>query len=116
MSKTLCVLPWMHLATHPNGGASLCCRSNHNDAISWAKKQGTNSLVTLDDDSLEDIINSPKFIKVRQDMIDGRRPIECEGCWRDEDSGLESKRQYENKRWAHIIDQLEKSAYIKRPN
>jgi MoaA/NifB/PqqE/SkfB family radical SAM enzyme len=116
MSKTLCVLPWMHLATHPNGGVSLCCRSNHNDAVSWAKKQGTNSLVTLDNDSLDDVINSDKFIKVRQDMIDGRRPIECEGCWRDEDAGLESKRQYENKRWAHIIDQLEKTSFIKRPN
>ena len=116
MSKTLCVLPWMHLATHPNGGASLCCRSNHNDAISWAKKKSTNSLVTLDNDGLEEIINSDKFIKVRQDMIDGRRPIECEGCWRDEDSGIKSKRQYENERWAHIIKDLEKTAHIKRPN
>jgi len=116
MSDTLCVLPWMHLATHPNGGCSLCCRSNHNEAISWAKKGDTQSLALLDNSSLDDVINSKKFIEVRQAMIDGKRPVECEGCWRDEDSGLESKRQYENKRWAHIIDQLEKSAYIKRPN
>jgi len=116
MSKTLCVLPWMHLATHPNGGASLCCRSNHTDAVSWAKKPSTNSLVTLDNDSLDDVINSDKFIKVRQDMIEGRRPIECEGCWRDEDTGIKSKRQYENERWAHIINQLEKTSFIKRPN
>lgn len=116
MSNTLCVLPWMHLATHPNGGCSLCCRSNHNNAISWAKKDNSESLALLDDSSLLDIINSKKFIEVRQSMIDGKRPVECEGCWRDEDAGLESKRQYENKRWAHIIDQLEKTALIKRPN
>jgi len=116
MSDTLCVLPWMHLATHPNGGCSLCCRSNHNNAISWAKKDDSQSLALLDDSSLDNIINSKKFIEVRQAMIDGKRPVECEGCWRDEDSGIESKRQYENRRWAHIIDQLEKSAFIRRPN
>lgn len=112
MSKTMCVLPWMHLATHPNGGASLCCRSNHTDAISWAKKTNTNSLVTLDNDSIAEIMNSNTFVKVRQDMIDGRRPIECEGCWQDEDRGLKSKRQYENERWAHIIPKLEQTAKL----
>jgi hypothetical protein len=116
MSKTMCVLPWMHLATHPNGGASLCCRSNHTNAISWAKKTDTNSLVTLDNDTIDDIMNSNAFIKVRQDMIDGRRPIECEGCWQDEDKGLKSKRQYENERWAHIIPKLEKTAKLKNIN
>lgn len=112
MSKTLCVLPWMHLATHPNGGASLCCRSNHTNAISWAKKDDTQSLVMLDNDTVTDIMNSKKFIEVRQAMIDGQRPIECEGCWSDEDKGIKSKRQYENERWAHIIPLLEKSAKL----
>lgn len=102
----------MHLATHPNGGASLCCRSNHTNAISWAKKDDTQSLVMLDNDTVTDIMNSKKFIEVRQAMIDGQRPIECEGCWSDEDKGIKSKRQYENERWAHIIPLLEKSAKL----
>jgi len=116
MSDTLCVLPWMHLATHPNGGCSLCCRSNHTNAVSWAKLADSNSLATFDNANIDQIINSKKFIEVRQAMIDGKRPVECEGCWSDEDKGLKSKRQYENERWAHIIEKLEKTAYIKRPN
>ena len=116
MSDSFCVLPWIHLATHPNGGCSLCCRSNHTNAISWAKKDDSQSLVLLDNDGLDDIINSKKFVEVRQAMLDGKRTDECEGCWYDEDNGIKSKRQYENERWAHIIDELEKSAYIKRPN
>jgi len=116
MSNTLCVLPWMHLATHPNGGASLCCRSNHTDAISWAKKKESQSLVMLDNDNVEDIMNSEKFVEVRQAMIDGKRPIECEGCWKDEDAGIKSKRQYENERWAHIIPKLEQTATLKDIN
>ena len=112
MSDTLCVLPWMHLATHPNGGASLCCRSNHTHAISWAKKSDSQNLVMLDNDSIEEIMNSDKFIQVRQAMIDGKRPVECEGCWSDEDKNIKSKRQYENERWTHIIPLLEKSARL----
>jgi hypothetical protein len=112
MSDTLCVLPWMHLATHPNGGASLCCRSNHTHAISWAKKSNSQNLVMLDNDSIEEIMNSDKFIQVRQAMIDGKRPVECEGCWSDEDKHIKSKRQYENERWTRIIPLLEKSARL----
>jgi hypothetical protein len=106
----------MHLATHPNGGASLCCRSNHTDAVSWAKKKESQNLVMLDHDKVEDIMNSDKFVEVRQAMIDEKRPIECEGCWQDEDAGIKSKRQYENERWAHIIPKLEKSAKLKDIN
>ena len=112
MSDTLCVLPWMHLATHPNGGASLCCRSNHTHAISWAKKSDSQNLVMLDNDSIEEIMNSDKFIQVRQAMIDGKRPVECEGCWSDENKDIKSKRQYENERWKHIIPLLEKAAKL----
>jgi len=116
MSDTMCVLPWMHLASHPNGGCSLCCRSNHTQAVSWAKQDDSESLATFDNSSIPNIMNSKKFIQVRQTMLEGKRPIECEGCWRDEDSGIESKRQYENKRWAHVTDKLEKTAFIKNPN
>ena len=70
----------------------------------------------LDHDKVEDIMNSDKFVEVRQAMIDGKRPIECEGCWQDEDAGIKSKRQYENERWAHIIPKLEKSAKLKDIN
>lgn len=115
MSETFCVLPWMHLATHPNGGASLCCRSNHTNAISWAKKAGSSDLMLLDNDQISDVINSETFVRVREQMLNLQRPVECEGCWQDEDAGLESKRQYENKRWKHVIPLLEQKAEITKP-
>ena len=113
ISKTFCVLPWIHLASHPNGGVSLCCRSNHTDAISWAKSAGSKDLLTLEKNSLEEIVNSETFTRVRSDMLEGIRPLECEGCWKDENLGLESKRQYENKRWSKVIPLLDKSSIIK---
>ena len=115
MNNSLCVLPWMHLASHPNGGASLCCRSNHTNAVSWAKSDN-GELRTFDNSTLPEIINSQSFIRIRQEMMDGKQPVECEGCWRDEAAGLESKRQYENKRWEHVVSQLEQTAVLKTPN
>lgn len=116
MSNTFCILPWIHLATHPNGGVSLCCRSNHKDAISWAKQSSSQNLLTLENNKLSEIINSDKFVEVRQAMLNGERPIECEGCWLDEEAGIESKRQYENKRWSHIVSTIERSAVISSPS
>jgi organic radical activating enzyme len=106
----------MHLASHPNGGQSLCCRSNHTDAVSWAMKPGSTELQTYDNTPLKTIANSETFVRVRQAMLNGERPVECEGCWRDEDAGLESKRQYENKRWEHIISELEQTAVLASPD
>ena len=116
MKDTRCVLPWMHLASHPNGGQSLCCRSNHIDAISWAMQPGSTSLQTFDNTSLSTMANSETFVRVRQAMIDGKEPVECEGCWQDEAAGLVSKRMYENERWAHIIPELEQTAVLSKPD
>lgn len=115
MSKTLCVLPWMHFASHPNGGQSLCCRSNHKDAVSWAMKPGSTMLQTFDDTSLKTMANSETFVRVREAMLRGEQPVECEGCWADERAGLQSKRQYENERWAHVVYELEQTAVLKDP-
>lgn len=116
MSDSFCVLPWIHLASHPNGGVSLCCRSNHINAASWAKHEDTNSLFILDHTNLNQIINSPTFVSVREQMLLGQKPYECEGCWKDEEAGITSKRQYENSRWEKVIPIISKTAYIQKPN
>jgi hypothetical protein len=116
MKDTRCVLPWMHLASHPNGGVSLCCRSNHTDAISWAMKPKTTQLQTFDNTNILTIANSDNFVRVRQEMMEGKEPVECEGCWKDEAAGLVSKRMYENERWAHIVPELEQTARLTKPN
>ena len=116
MSNTMCVLPWMHLASHPNGGQSLCCRSNHTGAVSWARKPKSSDLQTFDNTPLVDMANSETFVRVREQMIGGERPRECEGCWKDEAAGIPSKREYENERWKHIIPELERTAVLSRPN
>ena len=46
MSKTLCALPWIHLATRPNGDVRVCCTANASGAgVVDSKESG---LVTQD--------------------------------------------------------------------
>ena len=35
--NTFCVLPWIHLATHPHGGTSLCCVTDFKDGAGMSK-------------------------------------------------------------------------------
>lgn len=95
MSKTLCVLPFMHLATHPNGLVTPCCIANYENGVSFSRTNG--KLLNLADDSIDDIMNSDSFKNIRSEMLNGNEPIECKGCYNLEKQGIESKRLRENK-------------------
>jgi sulfatase maturation enzyme AslB (radical SAM superfamily) len=56
-----------------------------------------NQFLTLDEDSIDSIINSETFTNVRLKMLAGEEPKECENCFARERSGNISKRQYEQK-------------------
>ena len=34
---TYCPLPWQHLATHPHGGVTTCCISDHTNGLNRAR-------------------------------------------------------------------------------
>ncbi|AGH96563.1 twitch domain-containing radical SAM protein [Pseudobdellovibrio exovorus] len=104
-SKTICVLAWNHLATHPGGEVSLCCISDHRDAASMAKNSQS-QLLNLTKNSLDEILNSEVFCNTRKQMLEGKRPPICEVCYRHEDAGLQSKRQYENAQYPKTLKQV----------
>ena len=51
MNDTFCVLPFTHLATHPDGDVTPCCESN-------LKPRTNGKILNLNTDSIEDIRNS----------------------------------------------------------
>jgi len=100
--KTACVLPWVHLATHPNGLVSPCCVANYENGICFARStnaDGVTDILDLSVNSIDEIMNSDSFTEIRRKMKKGEKPIECNGCYKDEENGIESKRQRENKRF-----------------
>ena len=97
-SESFCVLPWIHLATHPHGGVSLCCRVDYTDGIGMAFNQVSQNkkFLNLNQSSVSEIINADSFKSARLDMLRGQWPKACLGCKKDEISGIKSKRQREN--------------------
>jgi hypothetical protein len=101
---SICVLPWIHLATHPIGTVTPCCITDMTNSISTASHPNGNHLF-LGKDKLEDITNSDKFNEVRRQMINGEKPAICQKCYKYEDGGVESKRIESNKKFEEFIDQ-----------
>lgn len=109
LSKTFCPLPWIHMATRPNGDVRLCCTSNASGAgIVDAKEIG---LVTKDgvrmnlrEHTIEQVWNSEFMRNTRLQMLDGKVPESCTKCFAEESMGIKSKRNWETVVWQERVD------------
>jgi MoaA/NifB/PqqE/SkfB family radical SAM enzyme len=106
---TFCPLPWIHIATRPNGDVRLCCTSNASGAgevdektIGLVKKGETN--LNLRDNTIEEIWNSDFMKQTRLQMLKGEIPSSCRKCFVEESNGIISKRQWETEVWNNRLD------------
>jgi sulfatase maturation enzyme AslB (radical SAM superfamily) len=103
-SSTFCVLPWIHVATRPNGDARLCCGSNASQAHTGVMDAG---LVKKNDgvaanfgkESLSSAWNNDYMKDVRVTMLAGKIPTSCNKCFEEEENGIVSKRVWETYYW-----------------
>lgn len=103
MSK-VCALPFLHLATHPNGNTSLCCISDHKNCASHAKDG--NKILTLNESSVDTMFNSETYRNTRLEMLAGKEPNACRRCYDEERDGIKSKRQEENGRYLSSVQNI----------
>jgi MoaA/NifB/PqqE/SkfB family radical SAM enzyme len=89
---TFCILPWIHLYVGPDSNVLPCCVADRQHPMG-----------SVNDQSADSILKSPKFNYLRQNMLEGRRSKECNRCYQQEDSGLLSDRQKHNSTWKHRI-------------
>ena len=80
MSKTFCPLPWIHLATRPNGDVRVCCTANASGAgITDEKEAGLvkedGVAMNLRDHTIEEVFNSSHMRRTRLQMIKGEVPV-----------------------------------------
>lgn len=80
VSKTFCILPWLHLYVNPNGDVLPCCLASK-------------SLGNLHDNSVIKIWNSLEYQQLRQRMLIGEKSEHCKDCYILEERGIKSKRQ-----------------------
>jgi hypothetical protein len=102
--KTFCSLPWLHLATHPDGGVTLCCISDHKNGESRSRNLNPVRFLNLNNEPVEKIMNSDYFKQVRLDMLDGKIPHACQRCFQEESAGIRSKRLEENEKFKFTED------------
>jgi len=109
MSNTFCPLPWIHLATRPNGDVRVCCTANASGAgdddikdAGLVKKDG--QIMNLQNHTIAEVWNSNYMKTVRLQMLAGEAPASCTKCYAEEQSGIASKRQWETVVWRERID------------
>ena len=97
MTDTYCPLPWQHLATHPHGGVTLCCISDHTDGLNRARnfKQDYDEFLDLNNQDINSLMNSDYYKEVRLQMLNNEKPKACMRCYDEEAKGIKSKRQHE---------------------
>ena len=102
-SCTFCVLPWIHLATRPNGDMRLCCTANASGAgedheVGLVKMENGRPANFTRNTPLE-AFNNDYMKSVRTTMLRGEIPASCKGCFDEEAQGVVSKRIWETATW-----------------
>jgi len=82
---TMCIDPWINLEINLKGQISPCC----------IYEQSLDDK-SIKDFSLLDIINHKTQIELKQQFLQGDRPLGCQKCWQDETNGKVSKRLRDN--------------------
>lgn len=109
ISKTWCPLPWIHIATRPNGDVRLCATANasgsgetENKTAGLVKHDGIQ--LNLRQHTIEEVWNSSYMKDVRLTMLKGEMPASCQKCYREEATGINSKRLWETLEWKDRVN------------
>lgn len=103
-SESFCVLPWIHLATRPNGDMRICCVANASGAdtgdysVGLVKKENGQP-ANFGNDLPTEAFNNDYMKSVRKLMLSGEVPASCTKCFEEEEQGIVSKRVWETGAW-----------------
>lgn len=105
-SPSFCVIPWIHMATRPNGDARLCCVTNASGAttgdygVGLVKKEN-GAPANFGRDTPLSAWNNDYMRDVRKTMLQGKIPASCTKCFEEESNGVASKRIWEAYDWTN---------------
>lgn len=96
-----CALPFVQYSTYNGGRYRLCCMAKEPD-----------ELVNQEQLGIAGTWNHDYIKEVRRKMTSGEWLSECSECQRLERNGIVSSRQWENKQWADVIDEVVATASV----
>jgi radical SAM protein with 4Fe4S-binding SPASM domain len=96
--KTVCAVPWMHLAFEPSGKVIPCCLTSTHNYFAG----------DLNEQTIEEIWNSDNMKSIRKDMINGIEPTICNKCFDQERVTGESGRVHHARDFANVLREIPK--------
>ena len=98
--NNFCVLPFSTILLRADSSISVCCYNTS------AAKNNNGETAFLYRDALEDPFFFPFFSDLRKSMLANERHPSCAKCWADDDTGLLSKRKFENLAQAQLVQKV----------
>jgi radical SAM protein with 4Fe4S-binding SPASM domain len=94
-SKVFCMFPWVHLNVTPKGDIYPCCSNNYTEPFGNTKQT-----------SLKDAFNNPQMKQIRLNMLNDTPSKICEFCYKHEQAGPYSFRNYSKEHFAKHFDEI----------
>lgn len=85
--ESICAQPWVSLDINAQGEFRPCC------FYKGKLSDDTGAAFHASRDSFESVYNSNSMKQLREDFKQGKKPIECTKCWKEEADNTTSKRQ-----------------------
>ena len=95
-SDSFCIYPWINLRINTLGGISPCC-----------KFDTTGLTENINSDNIKELYLGKSMSALREDLRHGRRPTQCNACWKEESVGIESMRQRAKYKFREIYNRLD---------
>ena len=81
-NSAFCILPFSQSHINTDGTVHVCCVGDWDHALSR----------NVSKENILDIWRGEKYQKIRQQMLDGERPVLCQGCYNLDDAAGGSDR------------------------
>jgi MoaA/NifB/PqqE/SkfB family radical SAM enzyme len=94
-SKVFCMFPWVHLNATPKGDIYPCCSNDYTTPVENTKNM-----------TLKEAFNCDKMKELRLDMLTERKNPICDFCYKHEEAGPYSFRNYSKEQFAKHFDEV----------
>jgi sulfatase maturation enzyme AslB (radical SAM superfamily) len=102
--KGFCPVPWCSIGINNNGDFRMCVQASSKKPERGVLSHCNGSTMRVENASIDQARNSELMKEVRRDMIAGKRSDHCTRCNKEDDSGFNSRRWVDLKRYWYEFD------------
>jgi pyruvate-formate lyase-activating enzyme len=100
--KVICPLPWVSLSMNTDSSLRVCCNTNHGGFVRHQNKKTFLSSVN----KIPEIYSMDTYTELKASMISGKKSDFCNSCYKSEEAGGISIRQYYLSKYSKQIEQI----------